>query len=321
MTDIYVIVEQHEGQVQPITFELLGKAADLAPALGGKAVAVLVGGSGIATMAAGSLGAASRVLAVTDERLAHYTPEAYKIAVLEALAGRDPGVVLVGNTTVGMDLAAGLSIALDLPLVAYATGLRADGSEIVVTSRVYAGKIDAEVSLAGAGVVSIQAGAFPAAAGQTSGSPEVEEIKTPAGLDSLSTTFKALRHPQGGDVDITSQDILIAVGRGIQNADNIAIVQQLADAVGGAVAASRPITDAGWLPKTRQVGKSGLAVKPKLYITCGISGAPEHLEGMRDAELIIAINTDENAPIFDVAHYGITEDLLEVVPALTERLT
>jgi electron transfer flavoprotein alpha subunit len=132
--------------------------------------------------------------------------------------------------------------------------------------------------------------------------------------------FKQLIEPEVADVDITKQDILVSVGRGIQSADNLELVEELARALGGALASSRPIVDNHWLPKSRQVGKSGSTVKPKLYFAVGISGAPEHLEGMRDAGLIIAINTDPKAPIFNVAHYGITADLFDVVPALTEKI-
>ena len=141
-----------------------------------------------------------------------------------------------------------------------------------------------------------------------------------ADLDDLTTSFLQRVEPEVSDVDITAEEILVSVGRGIGGEENIELAQELADALGGVVSASRPVTDGGWLPKTRQVGKSGRKVKPKLYIACGISGAPEHLEGMGDAELIIAINTDENAPIFDVAHYGTTEDLFDLLPALTEQV-
>lgn len=319
MGDVYVIVEQQAGEIAPVTFELLGKAGELAQALGGQAVAVLAGGAAVASSAS-KLGAASRVIVVADDRLADYTPEAYTAAIAEVLAGREPRLVLVGNTSVGMDVAAGISTALGLPLVAYATQLGVDGTAVVVTSRIYAGKADVEVGLDAAGIVSVQAGSFPAAAGRRDGSPEIEEVKSPAALDGIRTKFLELRRPGGGDVDITAQEILVSVGRGIQSADNLGMIEALAAALGGAVSASRPVTDNGWLPKTRQVGKSGLSVKPKLYLCAGISGAPEHLEGMRDADLIIAINTDANAPIFDVAHYGVTADLMDIVPALTEKL-
>lgn len=319
MGDVYTIIEQRDGAIAPVSFELLGKASELAPAVGGHSVAVLIGGAGIAGLAP-QLGAATRVIAVEDERLANYTPEAYTAALQEVFTGREPRLVLVGNTSVGMDLAAGLSGTTGMPLVAYATALGADGSDVVVTSRLYGGKADVEVALGGPGIVSVQAGSFPAAAGQVQGAPEVEELKAPSTLENLRTTFLGTQRPEGGDVDITSQEILVSVGRGIQSADNLAIMQDLADAIGGALSASRPITDNGWLPKTRQVGKSGLSVKPKLYLCAGISGAPEHLEGMRDADLIIAINTDAQAPIFETAHYGVAADLFDVVPELTEKL-
>jgi electron transfer flavoprotein alpha subunit len=132
--------------------------------------------------------------------------------------------------------------------------------------------------------------------------------------------FQQLIQPEGGDVDITAQEILVSVGRGIQSADNLPVVEELAHALGGALAASRPIVDSKWLPRTRQVGKSGVKVKPKLYLAVGISGAPEHIEGMKDAELIVAINSDSNAPIFSYAHYGVVGDLFDIVPALTAKV-
>ena len=145
-------------------------------------------------------------------------------------------------------------------------------------------------------------------------------IPPPAGLDTIRMSVRQVFEPEAGDVDITSADLLVSVGRGIGSQDNLELVAELADALGSPLSASRPVTDSGWLPKTRQVGKSGLKVKPRAYLAFGISGAPEHLEGMRGADLIIACNTDPKAPIFDVAHYGTTEDLFDLVPALTERV-
>jgi electron transfer flavoprotein alpha subunit len=132
--------------------------------------------------------------------------------------------------------------------------------------------------------------------------------------------FKQLIEPEGGDVDITQQDILISVGRGIQSDENLPMAEELAAKLGGAISCSRPIVDSKWLAKTRQVGKSGLKVKPKLYLALGISGAPEHIEGMKDADLIIAVNTDPKAPIFDYAHYGVVQDLFDFIPALSGKL-
>ncbi len=139
-------------------------------------------------------------------------------------------------------------------------------------------------------------------------------------LDAGPVVFEEMILPDATDVDITQQDVLVAVGRGIQQEDNMEVAEQLAQSLGGVLAASRPIVDQGWLPTTRQVGKSGMTVKPKCFIALGISGAPEHVEGMKDSGLIIAVNTDPNAPIFDVAHYGVVADLMDVAPALTDAI-
>jgi len=146
-------------------------------------------------------------------------------------------------------------------------------------------------------------------------------VEEPAvSLPPAKVTFKKFIEPKSGDVDITKQDVLVSVGRGIQSQDNIALAEELADALGGAVCGSRPVIDQGWLSLTRQVGKSGMIVKPKAYLALGISGAPEHWEGMQNSALIIAVNTDAKAPIFDGAHYGVVADLLDIMPALTEKI-
>ena len=317
-SDILVLADHLGGRLSDATFELLGKARELAAATGGRTVVALLGAPDLTDQ----LGAADVVVTVDHPALADYTPEAWEKALHAMVTEREPRLVLIANTTIGMDLGAGLSAAWAAPLVAYTVGLEADGGEIVATAQVYGGKLLAETAFDGdRAVCTVIAGSFPAAAGQdSSASPTVEEMVPPAGLDNLATSFLNLVEPEGGDVDITAADALVSVGRGIGSQDNLELVQELADALGAPLSASRPITDLGWLPKTRQVGKSGLKVKPKVYLTFGISGAPEHLEGMRDAELVIACNTDASAPIFDVAHYGTTVDLFDLVPALTEKL-
>lgn len=315
--DIYVIVEHRDGAILDTTYELLGRARALAGASGGEAVAILLG-SGVADLA-GSLGAAARVVVVDGPGLAAFSPSAYQAALVPLVRERQPALVLVGNTGPGMDVAAGLSAALDLPLAAYAINLDIDGGGPLVTCQLYAGKIQANVRFAGGrGIVTVVAGSFPAEAGSVAGSPAVETIAPAATDDRIR--FTGLLRPEAGDVDITRESILVSVGRGIGEQDNLVLAEALAAALGGAVSASRPIADLGWLPRTRQVGKSGLKVKPKAYLALGISGAPEHLEGMRGAELIIAVNSDPRAPIFSVAHFGAVADLLDVVPALTARL-
>jgi electron transfer flavoprotein alpha subunit len=320
--DVFILAEHLNGKLADITFEMAGKAKGLAATFGGKAVAVLLG-SGAKSLAE-SIGADS-VLYVDDPALAEFNPEAYSRVLAALIKERGPRVVMMGNTSVGMDLGAGLSVATGLPLIAYVNGLAADGGTLAATSQIYGGKIQAEAVPDGEScIISCLAGAFPADAGRVGAglapAPAVEQIASPVSLDDLKVKFVKLIQPEGGDVDITQQPILVSIGRGIGGQENIELAQELADALGCAVSASRPITDAGWLPKTRQVGKSGLTVKPKVYLAFGISGAPEHLEGMRGAETIVAVNTDPKAPIFDMAHYGATCDILDLLPALTEKI-
>jgi electron transfer flavoprotein alpha subunit len=188
-----------------------------------------------------------------------------------------------------------------------------------LTSQLFGGKILSDVRLPGnRGVVSVYPGSFPPDAGKSDRKPSIEMLDLP--VKETKVIFNKYIEPEAGDIDITKQDILVSVGRGIVNADNIAMVEELADVLGGAVCASRPVIDQGWLPMSRQVGKSGMTVKPKLYFALGISGAPEHQEGMKSCQLIIAVNTDPKAPIFDIAQYGVVADLFEIVPQLVEEL-
>jgi len=322
--DVFVLAEHLNGKVSDISFEMIGKAKELAPKFGGKAIAILMG-SGVKSLAE-SLGADSVlyvVLYVDDPALSQFNPEAYSRALAAVIKDRAPRVVMMGNTSMGMDVGAWLSASTGMPLIAYVNCLNVEGSTLVATSQIYGGKIQAEAIPNGEScIVSCLAGAFSIGAGLAPAQPAqaVEQIASPVPLNDLKIKFVKLIEPEKGDVDITQQPILVSIGRGIGGQENIELAQELADALGCAVSASRPITDAGWLPKTRQVGKSGLTVKPKIYLALGISGAPEHIEGMGGAELIIAVNTDAKAPIFDVAHYGATCDMLDLLPSLTEKV-
>lgn len=316
--DIFVVAEHLKGSLTEGTFEILGAARTLADAAGGSVVGVLPG-QGVEQLAT-QMAAADRVLVVDDPALADFTPEAYLAALEPLIKQHQPRLTLLLNTSLGMDLAAALSQRLSLPLVAYCKGLQAENGSVVATSQIYGGKVNAECVLEGPAIVSVLTGSFPADAGRAGSTPAVERMALPSPLDGQKVRFKTLIEPEVGDVDITRADVVVAVGRGIQSQDNLETAEELAQALGGVVASSRPITDAGWLPRSRQVGKSGMAVKPKLYLALGISGAPEHLEGMKDAELIIAVNTDPNAPIFGVAHYGVVADLFDITDALMEKL-
>jgi len=315
--EIFVLVEQLQGRLTEATFEALAAARPLAAALGVETVAVLPGAANAGLAA--ELGAADRVLHLADPRLDAYSPDAYESALRAVLADRSPRLILVPNTTVGMDLAAGLAGLLDLPLAAYCLSLGVDGTAVIAKCQVYGGKIVAAVAFPDRGVVSLVPGSFAAAEGRKSGQSQIETIG-PSDATSVRVRLLDYAVAETADVDITKQPILVSVGRGIGGPENLPLAEELATALGGVVSASRPVTDSGWLPKSRQVGKSGLTVKPKLYLAIGISGAPEHLQGMKDSELIVAVNSDAGAPIFGVAHYGIVGDVLDVAPALTERL-
>jgi electron transfer flavoprotein alpha subunit len=317
--DVFVVVEQLEGKLNDVTYEMLGKARALAPTLGGRVVAVLLGHE-VQEMAA-KLGAADHVIVVDDPALQHFVPERAGLALRKLLQQEPPALTMIANTSMGMDLAAALSAALDWPLIAYCSDVQVEGGQVIATSQLYGGKISVEAASEGRHtIISVIAGVFPAADGQSSAPAASVQTVTSGVSGADRVRFKGLSIPQAGDVDITRESLLVSVGRGIGSKDNIEMVEELAQAMDAALAASRPIIDSGWLPKLRQVGKSGLTVKPKLYLAVGISGAPEHLQGMKDAELIIAINSDSSAPIFEVADYGIAGDLFDIVPALTEQI-
>ena len=312
--DVFVITDQLDGKFSDVSFEMVGKAKELASAFGGQAVAVVVGGG-----LSANVFASDSTLQIEDSNLAQFNPEAYGKVIEVLVREKSPRLIMFGWTATGMDLAAWLSARLGKPCVAYGRDLCIENNELVVTSQVYGGKMIAEVAPEGdMAIVACLAGSFPVEAGQGSTLATIISSRVP--LDGLRTRFVEAIKPAGGDVDITAQAKLVSIGRGIGSKDNVELAEELAQKLGATVSSSRPVVDAGWLPRTRQVGKSGLKVKPKLYLMLGISGAPEHLEGMKSAELIIAINTDKKAPIFNVAHYGATADLFEVAEAMLELL-
>ena len=303
-----------DGRFSDVSFEMVGKAKELASAFGGQAVAVALG-SGVTA----NVFASDSTFYVDDANLVQFNPEANGKVIEALVKEKSPRLVMFGWTATGMDLAAWLSVRLGKPCVAYVRDLCIENNVLIVNSQVYGGKMMAEVTPEGdMAIVAVLAGSFPAEAGQ--GMTAATQVASPVSLDGLKIKFVEAIKPAGGDVDITAQQKLVSIGRGIGSKDNVELAEELAQKLGATVSSSRPVVDAGWLPRTRQVGKSGLKVKPKLYLMLGISGAPEHLEGMKSAELIIAINTDKKAPIFSVAHYGATADLFEVAEAMLELL-
>ncbi len=315
--DILVHIETRGGTIQPISFELLTAARELADALGKKVEALVAAAA--PRQVAGQLGAADRVFTAGHQALEPYTPEAHAAVLAEAVRLREPAIVLLGYSSIGLDLAPNLAVRTSRPLVSYCIKLEAAGDTIDADSMVYGGKLRATTKVTLPAIFTVTPGSY-IEAHPSNASAEIVDLVPPDGIARLRTVFISETKPPPDAIDLTRADRILCVGRGISDKDSIAIAEEVAAALGAEIAGSRPVIDAGWLPKERQVGKSGTKVKPKLYIAAGVSGAPEHLEGMSAAELIVAINSDAKAPIFRVAHYGTTCDLFDLLPALGERL-
>lgn len=312
--DIYVVVEHLRGQVADISYTMLAGARELALAAGGNVVAVLLGHN--AKELAGNL-AADRVLYLDHESLTDFTSDAYQKILSDLIRSDQPRAVLFGNTSIGSDVANVLSIRLGVPLISSCRSFTKEGKFI---SQICGGKIMAEGDLPGPlALVTMVPGGYQPDQGRSAETPPITEINIPA-LDALRVFLSKYIEPESSDVDISKEPLLIAVGRGIQNKDNIELAENLAQAIGGVVCGSRPVIDQGWLKTSRLVGKSGKHVKPKIYFAMGISGAPEHVEAITDSDTIIAVNTDPVAPIFNVARYGVEADMFELVEVLTEKV-
>ncbi len=315
--DILVIAEIWQDAVSDVTQELLGGARQLAIASGGEVVAVLLSADG--DQFASALSGADRVLVIDDPALAAYTPEPFVAALAAVIGELGPRAVLVGSTSMGWDLAPLLAARLGVPLAVGCQAAVIDGDAVTATCGICGGKMLADVRIdASPAVLMVLPGSFAPA--EQPGKGQVETKAGPVPLGAGSICFEGWVFPEAGDIDITAQDALVGIGRGIQQQDNVELAEELAEALHGAVCASRPVVDQGWLPATRQVGKSGMTVKPKLYLALGISGAPEHQEGMKGSDLIVAVNTDPKAPIFEAAHYGAELDALDLLPALVEAI-
>jgi len=317
--NVWVVAEQWKGSVSDATYEALALGRDLAEGLGARLEAVLLG-QGVRALA-DSLGRADAVLYVDHPALAEGTGEQTSRALAALAAERSPALILVPTTNVSWDLLGLLPARLGVPLVNFCRQATASGGAVEFSSLLYGGKMAATLTAGdGTVVVAVLPGVRPAEAGKGGPPPQVEEVAV-AFEAGDGVRWLEYEEPEAGDVDITQQEFLVAVGRGISNEANVEVAEELAAALGGAVCGSRPVIDQGWLPLVRQVGKSGVTVKPRLYVAAGISGAPEHVEGMKDAELIVAVNTDPGAPIFSVAHYGIVEDATDVLEALAEAVS
>lgn len=318
-TDILVLAEHLEGKIAPSTLELVAKGRELAPQSGGSVKAALLGHNA-AGLAEALAAYGVEVLHLDDPVLAEYTDGGYGQAVKSLVGSVNPRLVLVAHTAQGYDLAPGLAGALDLPLAANCVAVRIEGDKLVVTRRLLNEKVQGEFEIASERpyVVTLRPGTTKPADATAGG--KVTAVSVGIDASRVQTKFLGLERPQVADIDIAGADVIVSAGRGIQKKENLALIEEFAKALGGVVGASRPLTDLEWLPKTRQVGQSGKTVRPKLYVACGISGAMQHVAGMKDSGLIVAINTDPSAPIFEVAHVGVVGNVLQILPLVLKDL-
>ena len=317
---ILVFIEHKSGTLNKTSLEAIAAGQKLGGESGLSVTAVVLG-SGAQSLAQDMSGYdLAKVIYVDHAQLAEYTPDAYAGAMEHVVRAVDPQYVVMSHTYLVRDFAPKLAARFGKGMISDCVRMNVDGGKVTFTRRIFLGKLDADVVSDSEAplFVTFQSGSFrPDQAVKGSGAA-VEEMPVPVGEVRMKPEAPFQESKQA--VDLTKADIIVAVGRGIKNKDNIALAEKLAEVLGGDLAASRPICDAEWLPIDRQIGSSGQTVAPKLYIALGISGAIQHLVGMKNSQTIVAINKDPEAPIFDIADYGIVGDLFEALPVLTEEI-
>jgi len=314
MAKILVFVEQRDSEVRKASFQAISEAKRQ-----GAEVSAVLPGSGVAEAAAG-LGTwgADTVYVADDPNLALYSAEGYAEVVAKAVETVQPSAIFFAGTAMGRDLAPRVAARLGVGALADVVALTADGETFTARRPVYSGKAFATATTAGKmpQVITLRPNVF--AAEELGGAGDVVALD---GLDlSIRAMVKELIAAGGGELDVAEADIIVSGGRGIKGPENFALIKSLADALGGAVGASRAAVDAGWIGHAHQVGQTGKVVSPSLYIACGISGAIQHLAGMSSSKVIVAINTDPDAPIFKIADYGVVGDLFTVIPPMVEAI-
>lgn len=320
---VMVLVEHRDGATARISGENLTLAQKLAAATGGTASALVLGAGDAARAVATSVAGKklAEVLLVENPHLKDYTPEGYAKAIEQVVAQERPDYLILGHDSLGYDLAGKVAARLGRACMTDISEFRVESGQSVFVKPVYYGKLQADVQLRGDGphVISARPGAFAADEAEAGQTP-VREVALTLADSEMRTKVHGFLSQVKGAVDLSAAEIIVSGGRGLQKPENFQLIRDLAAALGAEVGASRPVVDAGWMPRDRQVGSSGQTVSPKLYIAVGISGAMQHLVGMKNSKVIVAINKDPNAPIFDIADYGIVDDLFKVVPALIEAV-
>lgn len=320
MSCIWVLLEHRQGEIREISYEMLGRGRMLAESTNAELQAVVLA-SEVGPFAEKIKKYASKIITVEDEQLTNYNAPAYQAVLSNLVEEHSPQLVLIGHTAYGMDLAPRLSAAFKWPLASDCIDVEVADGTFTAIRKMYSDKVNARIGFRGAEncLVTIRSGSSPAEI-EPAYEAEVLSIPSPLTTEIQARKFLEFVEAAAGEVDITQADILISVGRGIGDGDNIPLVEALAETMGVTLSCSRPVVDKKWLPKERQVGTSGKTVKPKVYIALGISGAFQHAAGMKNSGTIIAVNKDPKAPIFNIADYGIVEDLFKIVPVLTEKL-
>jgi electron transfer flavoprotein alpha subunit len=318
---VLVILEQRGDSWNRMSFETVTAAQSLAKELNVPVAAAVLGANAKAQAASLSGLITGKLYAIDHPLLAQYTPDAYTLALHQLINKLSPAVVLFPHTYQVRDFAPKLAARFNKPLISDVVALRVEGDHLVFTRQLFQGRLNADLRAARDSLtfVSIQAGAFRAAEA-TEATAEIVPFEVSIDRSQIRSKADAPFRDTERTVDLSAANIIVSIGRGIKEKDNLGVVEELAGALHAELAASRPICDNGWLPMERQVGSSGQTVAPKVYFAIGISGAIQHLVGMKDSKTVVAINKDENAPIFDVADYGVVGDLFEVVPALVEEI-
>jgi electron transfer flavoprotein alpha subunit len=321
---ILAIAEQRQGKWNNTSFETLAAAQQIAKDASGTVTGVVIG-KGVAALAEElSAKNVAEVLLVEHDLLEAYTPDGYCVALKQVIESTKPDLVLFPHTYQVRDFAPKLAALLGKGMIGDCIGYRNEGGKLIFVRQMFQGKTAADVTFLGEApwFASFQAGAFRSdlVTAHPSGKAQVSPISVELKAEQIRTKPLDLFKEAKSAVDLTQAPLIVAVGRGIKGPENIPQAEAVAKALGGEIAASRPICDEGWLPMERQIGSSGQTVAPKLYLALGISGAIQHVVGMKGARTIVAINKDQNAPIFEIADYGIVGDIFEIMPALTEAL-
>lgn len=321
--NILVVVEQREGKLNRVSWETLTAGQALAAETGWTLEAA-VAGSGIGDIASEVAGKkVAKVYAIESPRLAPYTPDAFSAGLKQFLSQTQPKLVLMPHTYQVRDFVPKLATSMGRAAITDCVGYKKEGERLLFTRQMFQGKLAADVSFSSDApwFVTFQNGAFRGDKVETGASAApVEAVKVEIADDLVRNKPQEVFKEAKQAVDLTQAEIIVAIGRGIKEQKNIELAKQLAEAIGGEIAASRPICDSGWLPMDRQIGSSGQTVAPKLYLALGISGAIQHIVGMKGSRAIVAVNKDSEAPIFEIADYAVVGNLFEVVPPLIEEI-